>query len=721
MSLVSYFPLNGNIIDRINGNIFDNYDKAEFVSNGKFGQSLYNKITESISFEYSKSLASEIFNSSYFSLSFWIYVPSSPATTTISSTNRPIFGNSIEKFILVSQYPSINDLTVTFRESSSTYYFSKTLAGVFPSDSWVHVAITYNGVIPRSYDIAEQAEYYDTGVKIYINDELKCFESKTTSFDITSWDSWESSNMKIYSTGIRYLNEVRVYNHCLSKKEIHEQYLGLILKISANGLLCDSDGYYDDSLYDESGHGGQMDYIGQNGDSIKYQKFCEQNCYGDNQKLYDSKLQNGLGLKIYGSFSALRYTNISLNNFSSSNPMDEFTLYIKILHHVDKHLIITFNALNSEGKTETILLRLYLDYSDNLKIPYSFVTMFLVRHVTTINGNDTTTVNEEIVKSNRVLVEGRCWGTGVRNSLENVGSDISWENIAISYQNSQFKFYYNGNYLGAGDNSYECKLISLSFFPDSNSDTAIYLFNEIRVYNKALSDSDIYNLGHESKAISKSGEIFTRFINESDSKNLSITKSGIQNGKRFSEIVTLEDGSMWLQLMHHDLKGTQNANVRFTSGANVRNSNVYLDENRWSCFPLIKTCDHGTNFELMVVEQEGEESSAFVRHRWIQTVNPYEATYATTTHANITAIENISSSYGGMYPGAENNAWFFNDSVNGDWFGCGLISGGWDNGYVPSYNGSTVKYIQNVYIRVYSANYSERKGGIISAKELKCI
>ena len=54
MSLVSYFPLNGNIIDRINGNIFDNYDKAEFVSNGKFGQSLYNKITESISFEYSK-------------------------------------------------------------------------------------------------------------------------------------------------------------------------------------------------------------------------------------------------------------------------------------------------------------------------------------------------------------------------------------------------------------------------------------------------------------------------------------------------------------------------------------------------------------------------------------------------------------------------------------------------------------------------------------------
>lgn len=79
-----------------------------------------------------------------------------------------------------------------------------------------------------------------------------------------------------------------------------------------------------------------------------------------------------------------------------------------------------------------------------------------------------------------------------------------------------------------------------------------------------------------------------------------------------------------------------------------------------------------------------------------------------------------------MYPGGENNVWYFNNSVNGNWFGCGLVYSNWGGGYMPAYNGSTVKYIQNVYIRVYSTRYSERKAtffesksGLVIAKEIK--
>lgn len=68
--------------------------------------------------------------------------------------------------------------------------------------------------------------------------------------------------------------------------------------------------------------------------------------------------------------------------------------------------------------------------------------------------------------------------------------------------------------------------------------------------------------------------------------------------------------------MHQDLQGLTDGSTWFSvGGAAVRNSNVYLNENLWSCFPLINTCDHGDSYEILVVEQEGGEGSKFVRHR----------------------------------------------------------------------------------------------------------
>ena len=172
--------------------------------------------------------------------------------------------------------------------------------------------------------------------------------------------------------------------------------------------------------------------------------------------------------------------------------------------------------------------------------------------------------------------------------------------------------------------------------------------------------------------------------------------------------------------MHHDMLGKTDHSNNFTNCDIVRNSNCFIDENRWACFPLMKICDHGSSYEFMVIQQK-KNGDAIARYRWSQSVSPYDATFSTTTHANIIAIENIPDNYGGMYPGTYNNSWFFNNSVNGNWFGCGFVDGEYDGGQLPGYAGASIKGTQDVFIRVYSNTFSERNGGVISTTEIKCI
>lgn len=172
------------------------------------------------------------------------------------------------------------------------------------------------------------------------------------------------------------------------------------------------------------------------------------------------------------------------------------------------------------------------------------------------------------------------------------------------------------------------------------------------------------------------------------------------------------DGTTWLQLSHQ----TSAANNRFTSVASVLNGNVWLNENCWSRFPLLKSTiyNFGTDFEMLVIQNEDGKA---VRHRWKQTYNPYYSNFATTAATAITAIENTAkidgTGYmGGMYPstvtGTFNVAWIFNDGTNGNWYGCGALNTGWevDKNSIPGYSRvplrPTVLSSQDVYVRIYN-------------------
>lgn len=170
----------------------------------------------------------------------------------------------------------------------------------------------------------------------------------------------------------------------------------------------------------------------------------------------------------------------------------------------------------------------------------------------------------------------------------------------------------------------------------------------------------------------------------------------------FHECMTDSDGTVWLHLMHQNRKGSLTYGMFKASGSEIRNTFVYESPDVWSACCLMKTINHGNDYEFLVTQSTNGGSKT--RYRWKQTVNPYEGTFATTTHTNITTIENIGSSYGGMYVWSENNAWCFNNGNNGNWFGCGNRSN-WDsssNLMLPGYNGMNVTGEQDLYIRVYN-------------------
>lgn len=185
-------------------------------------------------------------------------------------------------------------------------------------------------------------------------------------------------------------------------------------------------------------------------------------------------------------------------------------------------------------------------------------------------------------------------------------------------------------------------------------------------------------------------------INGDDSR----THENTQIKDIFHDYIIDSDGTVWLHLLHQNRKGSLTYGKFIADGATIRNTFVYESPDVWSACCLMKNVNHGENYEFLVTQSANGGNKT--RYRWVQSVNPYDGTFSTTTHDNITAVENISSSWGGMYAFGDNNAWCFNNGVNNNWFGCGNRSNWTDTQMIPGYNGFNVTGEQDLYIRVYN-------------------
>lgn len=249
--------------------------------------------------------------------------------------------------------------------------------------------------------------------------------------------------------------------------------------------------------------------------------------------------------------------------------------------------------------------------------------------------------------------------------------------------------------------------------PTSEIDEA--QLSDFRIYATALSTADIKELCYNKWAVNREGQVFTNILNESTDEKSQKQRTGIQKANYLSEVIELNDGSYWLQVQHHD--NMQDTNL-FSSTDAFADSFVYHNDKCWCDFPLIEEYGlYNSKYEFLVLDQPGTRSDPIVVRRWSQTVNPSSATWSDIKagSSKFTAIQNIPSMNGGMYRDFSSTYMRIANANESNWYGAFGCYSTWTYG-VPTF-GNTGNYgILDLYVRVSPENakkYREFKKGIV--------
>lgn len=151
----------------------------------------------------------QVLNNEAVSICFWVYINADTGTNAqvLFFGNDDMGSNNNRKFTLFN-YPTVNDFHWSWMSDTASYPFTYgILSGVLPSYKWTHVAITYqnpNGTI------------YINGEKIY------------TFTGVSDSSTFAYETPVIHNSSYLRWNDYRIYNHCLSAKEVKEISKGLV-------------------------------------------------------------------------------------------------------------------------------------------------------------------------------------------------------------------------------------------------------------------------------------------------------------------------------------------------------------------------------------------------------------------------------------------------------------------------------------------------------------
>lgn len=179
---------------------------STFVDDGKLGKCLNQG-----QIDISADITAKILNNQELTICFWLYVDAEEGSTTKRNLlfgNNSMGANNNRKFSLF-QYPTCNDLYLSWmNDTENKTFFGYSWSGILPSYTWTHVAVTYN----------------NPHISVYINGEL----FKTAS-GVSESSSFSYDTRIIWSNAYRKLNDFRIYNECLSPKQI---------QLISKGLIC---------------------------------------------------------------------------------------------------------------------------------------------------------------------------------------------------------------------------------------------------------------------------------------------------------------------------------------------------------------------------------------------------------------------------------------------------------------------------------------------------
>ena len=216
MSLQVWLPLNGNIENHgLLGNVSVTTSPT-YADSGKIGKCL-----KSGGLYMTASQAKSVLNNKEFSFACWVYPNRDTGTSTSSIyPNTMLFnkdGVGPYRQYSIFIYPNINSLHLSWQSKANEDTLSTIISNIFPSYTWTHLCITYN----------------NPTVRVYVNGVLS-----NTFFANINCSSYEYNTPLMSSSDTRYLNDYRVYDHCLSAKEVKEISKGLIChyKLDNNGF-----------------------------------------------------------------------------------------------------------------------------------------------------------------------------------------------------------------------------------------------------------------------------------------------------------------------------------------------------------------------------------------------------------------------------------------------------------------------------------------------------
>lgn len=176
-----------------------------FINDGKLGKCLNQG-----QIDMSADTTAKILNNQELTICFWLYVNAEKGSTTKRGMlfgNDSMRENNNRKFSLF-QYPTCNDLHLSWmNDTKDKAFLAEFLKGILPSYQWTHVTITYDN---------PTTSIYINGIKKYTCSGI----SNSSSFAYNTRVAWNNA--------YRYLNDFRIYNTCLSPRQVKEISKGLV-------------------------------------------------------------------------------------------------------------------------------------------------------------------------------------------------------------------------------------------------------------------------------------------------------------------------------------------------------------------------------------------------------------------------------------------------------------------------------------------------------------
>ena len=212
MSLKVWLPLTKDTRNQgLNTGAINWTTAAAFVNNGKLGKAL-----STGGCIMPASMTSQVLNNKAITIACWLYVNANAD----DATNRAmIFGNSDMNTLggrqfSIFRYPNSDDIHLSWQSAASgSTVVGGVWSGVLTPHAWNHVCITYQ----------------NPNVKIYVNGTQVGSTSGVVNASSFAYDT----NL-IWNSTSHYINDFRIYDNCLTAKEVKQLSLGLVLHYPLN-------------------------------------------------------------------------------------------------------------------------------------------------------------------------------------------------------------------------------------------------------------------------------------------------------------------------------------------------------------------------------------------------------------------------------------------------------------------------------------------------------